>query len=85
MPALSLPLARLQGMATSGSPAEADRERFAARHPDRHAIHGEPPDDEEWSQRWALATPLPILDTLHVDTTGHVDLDAVADWCRRPR
>jgi predicted kinase len=66
-------------------PLALARERFAARHPGRHAIHGEPPDDEEWSQRWALATPLPILDTLHVDTTGHVDLDAVADWCRRPR
>ena len=32
-----------------------------------------------------MATPLPIPDTLHVDTTGHVDLDAVADWCRHPR
>ena len=66
-------------------PLALARERFAARHPDRHAIHGEPPDDEEWSQRWALATPLPIPDTLHVDTTDPVDLDAIADWCRRPR
>jgi predicted kinase len=66
-------------------PLALAKERFAARHAGRHAIHGEPPDDEEWSQRWALATPLPIPDTLHVDTTGHVDLDAVADWCRHPR
>jgi len=64
-------------------PLTLARERFAARHPGRHAIHGEPPD-EEWSQRWALAAPLPIPDTLRVDTTGHVDLDAIADWCRRP-
>ena len=66
-------------------PLALARERFAARHSGRHAVHGEPPDDEEWSQRWALATPLPIPVTLHVDTTGHVDLDAIAGWCRRPR
>lgn len=65
-------------------PLALARERFAARHPGRHAIHGEPPDDEEWSQRWALATPLPIPDTLHVDTTDDVDLDAITDWCKRP-
>jgi glucokinase len=66
-------------------PVALARERFAARHPARHAIHGEPPDDEEWSRRWAPAAPLPIPDTLHVDTTGHVNLDAIADWCKRPR
>jgi len=66
-------------------PLALARERFAARHAARHAIHGEPPDEEEWSGRWARATPLPIPDTLHVDTTGHVDLDAIARWCRRPR
>jgi glucokinase len=66
-------------------PLTLARERCAVRHPTRHAIHGDPPDEEEWSGRWALATPLPIPDTLHVDTTGGVDLDAIADWCRRPR
>jgi glucokinase len=66
-------------------PLTLARERYTARHPTRHGIHGEPPDEQEWSGRWALATPLPIPDTLHVDTTGHVDLDAIADWCRRPR
>ena len=66
-------------------PVTLARERFAARHPARHAIHGEPPDDEEWSRRWALATPLPIPDTLTVDTTGYVNLDAITDWCKRPR
>jgi predicted kinase len=65
-------------------PLTLARERLAARQPTRHAIHGEPPDDEEWSQRWAVATPLPIPDTLHVTTTGHVDLDAITDWCKRP-
>jgi predicted kinase len=62
-------------------PLAIARERFAARHPARHAIHGEPPDAEEWSGRWALATPLPIPDTLLVDTTGPVDLDAITAWC----
>jgi predicted kinase len=62
-------------------PLAIARERFAARHPSRHAIHGEPPDEEEWSGRWALATPLPIPDTLHVNTTGPVDLDAITTWC----
>jgi predicted kinase len=66
-------------------PLALARERCAARHPTRHAIHGEPPDEEEWSRRWAVAAPLPIPDTLHVNTTGPVDLDAIADWCRRPR
>jgi predicted kinase len=61
------------------------RERFASRQTTRHAIHGEPPDSEEWSRRWALATPLPIPDTLHVNTTGRVDLDAITDWCSHPR
>jgi glucokinase len=64
-------------------PLTLARERCAARHPTRHGIHGEPPDEHEWSGRWALATPLPIPDTLHVDTTSQVDLDAIADWCGR--
>jgi predicted kinase len=66
-------------------PLALARERFAARQPGRHGIHGEPPDEEEWSGRWARAAPLPIADTLHVDTSGHVDVEAVARWCRRPR
>jgi len=66
-------------------PVALARERYAARLPSRHGIHGEPPGEQEWSRRWALAAPLPIADTLRVDTTGDVDLDAVAGWCRRPR
>jgi glucokinase len=66
-------------------PLDLARERFAARHPTRHPIHGEPPDEEEWSGRWTLARPLPIPDTLHVNTAGPVDLDAITDWCRCPR
>jgi len=66
-------------------PLDLARERFAARQPARHPIHGEPPDEEEWSGRWALARPLPIPDTLHVNNTGPVDLDAITDWCRCPR
>jgi hypothetical protein len=47
-------------------------------------VHGDQPDDAEWAQRWALAAPLPIPGTLHIDTTGPVDVGAVIDWCTRP-
>jgi predicted kinase len=60
------------------------RERYAQRHPSRHPVHGAQPDDVEWEQRWALATPLPIPDTLHTDTTRPVDVDVIAGWCARP-
>jgi glucokinase len=66
-------------------PLELARERYEARHPTRHAVHGEPPDDVEWATRWATATPLPLRHTLRVDTTRDVDLEAVADWCLRPK
>lgn len=62
-------------------PLALARERFALRHPARHPVHGDQPDDAEWEQRWARATPLPIPGTLHVDTAGPVDLDVVAAWC----
>jgi predicted kinase len=66
-------------------PVALARERYALRHPSRHPVHGDQPDDAEWEQRWALARPLPIPDTLHVDTTGPVDLGRIIDWCTRPR
>lgn len=65
-------------------PLDLARQRFAARQPTRHPILGEPPDADEWSGRWARARPLPIADTLLVDTTGPVDLGAIADWCLGP-
>lgn len=64
-------------------PLAVARERFARRHPSRHPVHGDQPDDAEWEQRWALAEPLPISDTLRVDTAHPVDLGVVADWCER--
>lgn len=45
-------------------PLALARERYARRHPARHAVHGDQPDDAEWEQRWALATPLPMSDTV---------------------
>jgi predicted kinase len=62
-------------------PLALARERYARR--GRHPVHGEQPDDAEWNGRWALATPLPISDTLRVDTTHPADLDAIAAWCGR--
>ena len=64
-------------------PLAVARERFARRRPSRHPVHGDQPDDAEWEQRWALAEPLPIPDTLRVDTARSVDLGVVADWCER--
>jgi predicted kinase len=65
-------------------PLALARERYARRHPTRHPVHGDQPDDAEWEQRWALATPLPIPDTLRVNTAGSADLDTIARWCTRP-
>ncbi|MFJ8043354.1 AAA family ATPase [Kitasatospora sp. NPDC096147] len=64
-------------------PVELARERHELRHPSRHPVHGAAPDDREWTERWAGAGPLPLADTLHVDTAGPVDHDALAAWCRR--
>jgi glucokinase len=65
-------------------PLALARERYALRHPSRHPVHGDPPDGAEWEQRWAVAEPLPIHDTLRVDTGQPVDLDVISDWCTRP-
>jgi hypothetical protein len=57
-------------------PPETARCRFEARHP-RHPVHGDLPTDDEWA-RWShTARPLRIGPTLHVDTTGPVDVGAV--------
>jgi predicted kinase len=62
-------------------PVSLARERYARRHPSRHPVHGDQPDGAEWEQRWALAAPLPVPRTLHVDTTSPVDVTAIAGWC----
>ncbi|HKE64132.1 MAG TPA: AAA family ATPase [Micromonosporaceae bacterium] len=60
-------------------PFETARGRFEARYP-RHPIHGALPDDDEWELCRRYAEPLGLGATLRVDTTGPVDLDAVAAW-----
>ncbi|MFJ5231307.1 AAA family ATPase [Kitasatospora sp. NPDC088391] len=64
-------------------PVEVARRRHELRHPTRHPLHGASPDVEEWYGRWARATPLPLARTRRVDTARPVDLDALAEWCRR--
>jgi glucokinase len=64
-------------------PLAVARERYASRHPSRHPVHGDQPDNVEWEQRWALAEPLPIHNTLRVDTVQPVDLDVISGWCER--
>ncbi len=77
------------GLIRAGNPAAVEiwcdvplataRRRFEARHP-RHPIHGEPPTDDEWERWRRTARPLGVGPTLHVDTTGSVDADAVIAW-----
>lgn len=62
-------------------PPETARRRFEARHP-RHPIHGGLLTDDEWERWERTAQPLRIGPTLRVDTTGPVDVDAVAAWIR---
>jgi predicted kinase len=65
------------------APLAVARERYELRHPFRHPVHGDPPGDAEWEQRWALAEPLPIPDTLRVDTVRPVDLAMISGWCTK--
>lgn len=57
--------------------------RFARRQPGRHVVHGEPPTDSEWHERWARATPLALGPVLRVDTTRAVDLEPLVAWVGR--
>jgi predicted kinase len=61
-------------------PASLARSRVELRQPSRHGVHGDPPDDAEWAGRWSRATPLALGPVLRLDTTGTVDLAAVAGW-----
>ncbi len=58
--------------------------RFEARHP-RHPIHGDPLTDDEWERWQRTARPLEVGPTLHVDTTGPVDAEAIIAWIRGRR
>ncbi len=62
-------------------PVEVARRRRQELWPTRHPIHGEllPPD--EWAAEYA-SEPLGIGPVLRVDTSGPVDIDSVAAWCR---
>jgi predicted kinase len=59
------------------------RQRSAARHPSRHSVHGEPPDDMEWPGRWARATPLPITRTLRTSVSS-VTAECTTERTTRP-
>ena len=60
-------------------PFDVARGRFEARHP-RHPIHGELPVDADWELCRQFMEPLGLGPTLHIDTTGPVDLDAITHW-----
>lgn len=60
-------------------PVPVARARFDQRQPSRHPLLT-PPDDADWEQRWAHAEPLPIPDTLRVQTTEPVNIETIVTW-----
>ncbi len=63
-------------------PVELARRRVVERSP-RHPVHvGEPHGDERWSHWARTAAPLGLGPVCRVDTTGPVDVAAIAGWCR---
>lgn len=63
-------------------PVELARKRIERRWPIMHPIHGELTSAQEWIDIYAGSEPLAIGPVLRVDTTGRVDIEVVADWCR---
>lgn len=64
------------------APLDVLRSRFARRWASSHAIHGVEPDEDEWAQMVQHAEPLGLGPVLRLDTSGHVDLGSVVEWCR---
>lgn len=64
-------------------PPELAWRRYVARFPTRHPVHGALMSrDEEWARMVANAEPLGLGPVYRVDTSGPVDIDALAAWCR---
>jgi glucokinase len=60
-------------------PVSVARSRFEARAPRRHPIHGQQHGlADDWDRRASLARPLALGPVIHVDTTGPVDVGALA-------
>lgn len=59
------------------------RKRNDERWPSRHPIHGAPMTDTEWTDMSAYARPLELGPVYSLDTSGPVDIEAVAAWCRQ--
>lgn len=64
------------------APADVSYDRDRVRWAGRHRIHGARMSEAEWAAMVADGRPLAIGPVLRVDTTGPVDVDAVAAWCR---
>ncbi len=67
-------------------PVELARARYEARVDLRHPVHGDVRAnlDDDWAFWETAARPLGFGPVVRVDTTGPVDIAAVADWCRSP-
>ena len=64
------------------APLDVLRARFARRWASSHRIHGAAPDDDEWAEMAQHAEPLGLGPVLRLDTSGHIDLGSVSEWCR---
>ncbi len=63
-------------------PADVSYDRDRLRWANRHRIHGARISEAEWAAMVAAGRPLAIGPVLRVDTTGPVDVDSLAAWCR---
>lgn len=61
---------------------ELARERFVrrAREGERHPIHFDTADPQDYDREWTDAEPLHVGPVLRVDTAAEVDLEAVVRW-----
>lgn len=64
------------------APVPLLRQRFSRRWPGSHPIHGAALSDDEWAAMVGHAQPLGLGPVQRLDTSGPVDVDAVASWCR---
>ncbi len=64
-------------------PPDLAWERYVARWPSNHPVHGALMDrGSEWARMLRHAEPLGLGPVRRIDTTRPVDVDAVAAWCR---
>lgn len=64
------------------APVSLLRQRFSQRWESSHPIHGAAMSDDEWAAMIEYARPLAFGPVYRLDTSGRVDPETVAEWCR---